>query len=181
LGWLIFSILVTLDGFINHEVMIADEAVHEYSTRELKNSRALLLGRNTYQLFADSWPPVKTDPSFPQYMVDFANRIDEIEKVVFSRTLGQVTWRNSRLVTEIDPEEIRLMKAEGDLGVSGAGLANSLMKLDLIDRYTLLVNPIILGQGVPLFREGFPRRDLKLIGTHRFDSGVVVLDYERTR
>jgi dihydrofolate reductase len=178
---LILSILTTLDGFIDHDVMIADEELHEYSNRMLEGVQGVLFGRRTYQLFEESWPPLKTDTSQPRVMIEFANLIDEIPKVVFSTTLEMAGWRNSRLVRQVDPREIEQMKQEGDLAIAGASLARSLMNLDLIDEYQFLVNPIILGGGVPLFRDVTRRIDLKLVGAKTFGSGVTVLDYLRER
>jgi dihydrofolate reductase len=176
---LIFSILVTLDGFIDHTAMIADDELHDFSTAMLNRVQTVLFGRRTYQLFEQAWPPAKTDASLPQSMIDFANRIDEIDKLVFSTTLEQAGWRNSRLARQVDPQEIRRLKQEGDLVIAGASLARTFMNMDLIDEYQLLVNPIILGRGVPLFQDIRSRINLKLAGTRVFGSGVTVLDYLR--
>jgi dihydrofolate reductase len=175
----IFSILVTLDGFIDHTAMIADAELHEYSTANLEKAHALLFGRRTYQLFEEYWPRAEMDPAATPDEIGFAQRINEIDKIVFSRTLDRVDWRPSRLVREVSPEEITRLKREGDLQIAGADLAQTFMRLDLVDQYQLLVNPIILGHGVPLFKGVTDRIDLQLSDMHRFGSGVVVLTYNR--
>jgi dihydrofolate reductase len=179
MGKVIFSILVTLDGFIDHTAMIADEELHEFSARSLDRVRAVLFGRRTYQLFEEYWPVADADASATPAMLQYAQRINEIDKIVFSRTLDRLGWNPARLVKTVDPSEINRLKQDGDLVIAGSKLAHSFMKLDLIDEYQLLVNPILLGHGVPLFKEGIQRVDLELSDMQKFGSGVVVLTYQR--
>lgn len=180
LGKLVLASLITLDGFIDHTAMIADDELHRFSTRELQNTSAVLFGRVTYQLFESSWPPIMTDPSMPPEMVEYAHAIDAVPKIVFSKTLENVTWNNSSLRHEVDPGEIADLKARssGDLVISsGAKLARHMIGLGLVDEYKLFLNPIILGSGLSLF-DGLRRHlELTLLETSSFGSGVVYLHY----
>jgi len=180
---LVFSINVTLDGYIDHTAMLADDELHNVSTEFLNSGDIMFFGRRTYQLMEEYWPGAVNDASIPPAMRDFARRIDEIDKIVYSRTLEQANWRNTRLLREVDPAEIARMKEGqgGNLLIAGANLAETFMDLDLIDEYQLLVNPIILGSGTTLFRGRPGRIDLELLGTRSLASGVVVLHYQRVK
>lgn len=176
----ILSTLITLDGFINHDVMLADDELHEYSVEATKQAGALIFGRVTYQLFAPYWPLVLADPSSPPPELEYARVIEAAPKIVFSKTLENAEWNNTSLMREVDPAVITAMKQEpgGDLVISsGVRLARSFLKLGLVDEFSLLVNPIILGEGLSLFEGLRIRMDLELLRTRTFGSGVVLLEY----
>ena len=182
---LIFSIQVSLDGFIDHTEMIADEEAHQYAADQLRSADTILFGRATYQLLADYWPTVVTNASrsgsrpLTQGEIEFAHQINSIPKIVFSKTLENVGW-NTQLVKAVIPEDILEMKRQPgkDLLIAGAGLATTLSKLGLVDEYEFLVQPIILGKGRLLFRDIKDRIKLKLVETKTFRNGVVLLHYQ---
>jgi dihydrofolate reductase len=179
---IVFSIGMTLDGFFDHTAMIADEALHEYATALLREADVLLFGRVMYQLLADYWPTAAQDPSLPAGVVEYANQLNPMPKIVYSKTLETVGW-NTTLVRAIVPEEIEAMKRQPgrDIAVAGgANLMSTFMNLGLIDEFRLLVNPIVLGSGRPLFEKVSSRHDLKLVGTNTFTSGTVELHYSKT-
>ena len=174
----IFSILVTLDGYIDHTAMIADDEIHQSAVDELNQAEMVLFGRRTYQLFAHDWPLMELDPGLSPGMLAFARRINSIPKIVFSRTLEKAEWNNSRLVKDDAVDYVAKLKQQpgGEIMVTGSTLANSLMPHNLIDEYRLWINPVILGGGQRLFRND-GKKMLKLIETRTFRSGVVILFY----
>jgi dihydrofolate reductase len=177
---LIAAINMTLDGFCDHTAMIADEEIHEHYNELLRNTGTLLYGRITYQLMESYWPSVVKTPTRNKPMDEFAVLIDNASKIVFSRTLKQVDWRNTELKKEVIKEEVLELKhQEGkNMVVGSPSLIVALAKLDLIDEYQLAVQPTILGTGLPLFKNIKDRINLKLLKTKTFGCGVVTLYYE---
>ena len=88
---------MTLDGYCDHTAGIADEEIHEHYNDVLRNAGTLIYGRITYQLMESYWPAIVKDPTGNKPMDDFAVLIDDISKIVYSRTLNDVSWKNSTL------------------------------------------------------------------------------------
>ncbi len=180
---LIAAMNMTLDGFCDHTAMNADEEIHEHYNKLLRNAGTLIYGRITYQLMEDYWPTVVKDPTGNQPMDDFAVLIDDIQKIVYSRTLAGVEWKNSLLKKEILKEEILALKQQdhGDskhIVVGSPSLIAIFADLDLVDEYQLGVHPVILGSGLKLFKNISERIELKLIKTKTFGCGALMLYYE---
>jgi len=185
---IIVSERITLDGFItgpNGEMdwmeEFLDEALANYENELQKTADTTLMGRVTYQGFESYWPHVPEDPASPKGLVEYANHLNAMRKIVFSRTLSHVEWNNSTLVREIVPEAIRKLKQEPGRNIvihGSASIVRTLMKHGLIDRYQLLVYPIVLGSGKPLFQESSQKVKLSLVNTERHPSGVVILAYQ---
>jgi dihydrofolate reductase len=113
----IVSNMVTLDGFFegpNKELdwHIVDEEVNQYANDLLSNVDAILFGRVTYQLMADYWPAAATDPSTSKGDLEIAHKMNNLPKIVFSKTLQEVRSNNSRLIKENIAEEISKMKQQ---------------------------------------------------------------------
>lgn len=181
---LIAAMNMTLDGFCDHTAMIADEEIHEHYNDLLRNAGTLLYGRITYQLMESYWPSVVKNPTGNQPMDEFAVLIDNISKIVFSRTLQHVDWKNTTLKKEIIKEEILALKQSRSGGsknivVGSPGLIVALSQLDLIDEYQLGVQPTVLGNGLSLFKNISDRIDLRLLKTKAFGCGAIMLYYER--
>lgn len=175
---LFWSMMVSLDGFMegpNHELdwhVTDDDDFARYVAQMEKSIDAIVFGRVTYEGMADYWP-TSTEPE--------AHMMNELPKYVFSRTLDKVEWQNSTLVKGDIAEEIAKLKRQPgkDIAVFGSSdLASTLMQQGLIDEYRIMVNPIVLGSGGPMFKDIKARIALKLIKTETFDSGVVVLYYQ---
>ena len=180
---LIAAINMTLDGFCNHTAMIADEEIHQHYNELLSNADTLIYGRITYQLMESYWPSVVKNPTGNKPMDEFAVLINNISKIVFSRTLQHVDWRNTKLKNKIIKEEILELKQSRNGGsknilVGSPSLIVPLMQLDLIDEYQLNVQPIVLGSGLPLFKNVKDRINLKLLKTKTFGCGAIALYYE---
>jgi len=150
-----------------------NEEAAQFKSDELQASEALLLGRRTYEGFAAAWPTMEGTG-------DFGVRMNTMPKYVVSSTLKELTWEGSVLVRGDLAEAIGELKARpgGDLLLSGsAQLFNGLLRENLIDVYRFMVHPVVLGQGKRLFEEAGARRDLEVVETRRFATGIVILEY----
>jgi len=178
---LIAAMNMTLDGFCDHTAMTADEEIHQHYNELLRNAGTLIYGRITYQLMENYWPLVVKNPTGNKPMDEFAVLIDTISKIVFSRTLKNVDWKNTTLKKKIIKEEVLELKQQvgKNILVGSPSLIVALAQLDLIDEYQLSVQPIILGGGLPLFKNVKDRVDLKLLKTKTFGCGGVMFYYER--
>src|SRR5687768_17359440 len=180
---LIAAMNMTLDGFCDHTAMIADEEIHQHYNDLLSNADTLIYGRITYELMECYWPSVAKNPTGNKPLDEFAVLIDNISKIVFSRTLKNVEWKNTTLKREVIKEEILELKLQAgkNIVVGSPGLILALTQLNLIDEYQLAVHPIILGSGLPLFKNIRDRIDLKLLKTKTFGCGAIALYYEPIR
>ena len=177
---LIAAINMTLDGFCDHTAMIPDEATHQHFNDLLSNADTLLYGRITYQLMESYWPTIVKNPTGTKVADEFAVLIDNISKIVYSRTLKKVDWKNSKLKKEVVKEEILELKQEAgkNILVGSPGLIVALAQFGLVDEFQLVVHPVILGSGLPLFKNIRDRMNLKLLKTKTFGGGAVALFYE---
>lgn len=180
---LIAAINMTLDGFCDHTAMVADDEIHQHYNELLSNAGTLLYGRITYQLMENYWPTVVRNPTGNKPTDEFAVLIDNISKIVFSRTLKNVDWKNTKLKSEVIKEEVLELKQQAgkNIVVGSPSLIVALTQLGLIDEYQLGVQPIVLGSGLPLFKNVQDRIDLKLLKTKPFGCGAVALYYEPTK
>jgi dihydrofolate reductase len=179
----IAAINMTLDGFCDHTAGIADDELHQHYTELLSSAGTLLYGRITYQLMESYWPTVVKNPTGNKPIDDFAIAIDNIPKIVFSHTLKNVTWKTAKLAKRDIKEAVLELRSQPgkDIGVGSPGLIVALSKHNLIDEYQLCVHPVILGSGLPLFKNIDKTVILKLIKTKTFGSGAIVLYYEPTK
>ncbi len=179
---IVFFMLTSLDGYFEgpdrdihwHNV---DEEFNEFAEGHTAEFGVLLFGRVTYELMASYWPTEaaqRDDPVISKLM-------NSLPKIVFSKTLQNVEWENTRLVKDDFAKVVSELKKEAgnDAAIFGSSdLAVTLMEQGLIDEYRIMVNPIILGNGKPLFKGIEDKVHLKLIKTKVFKSGNVLLYYE---
>ncbi len=177
---LIAAINMTLDGFCDHTAMIADEEIHQHYTALLGNAGAIIWGRITFQLMEVYWPTIVKNPTGNKPTDDFAVTVDNISKIVFSRSLKNSDWKNTSFKKDVIKEEVLKLKQEPgkDILVGSRSLIVALTKLNLIDEYQLCVHPVIAGNGLPLFEDMNDRTVLKLFKTKIFSSGAITLYYE---
>lgn len=139
----------------------------------MAETKAMLLGRKTYQIFAAYWPTAPADDPMAQQM-------NNMPKYVASKTLKKLDWNNSTLIGKNLAQDVAKLKQDGTgvISVIGSGvLAQSLMKLGLVDEYTLWFHPLVLGGGKRLFADGVVPLNLKLVDTRTTGSGILVLTY----
>lgn len=178
---LIAGLNMSFDGYCDHTEMNVDDEIHEHYNELLRSADTLIYGRITYQLMESYWPNVVKEPTGNKSEDDFAVLIDNIEKIVYSRTLKDVDWKNSTLKREIDKEEIlNLKKQEGkSMLVGSPSMIVAMTNLDLVDEFQICVHPTILGKGLTLFKNMSERVNLKLLNKKTFGSGAIVLYYGR--
>jgi len=177
--------LISLDGFfarLNGDIdwHNVDDEFNKFAIEQLNDFGTIIFGRTTYKIFEDFWPKAVDNPKFSKEDHKIAEIIDNINKIVFSKTLDKVIWKNSKLFKEINPSEIKKLKDQPgkDMVVFGSGsVVQALTNLRLIDEYRLLVNPIILGRGKPMFNN-VKEMKLKLLKTRNFRNGNILLYYQ---
>jgi dihydrofolate reductase len=181
---LIYSMGVSLDGFIagpDGEIdwSAPDEELHRFHNQQTRELGAVLCGRRLYEEMS-YWETADEQPSIPDHELEFARIWKETPTIVFSKTLEKVEG-NARLVRDNAAEEVAKLKEQPgkDLGVGGAGLASTFIKLGLIDEYRLFVSPVVLGGGTPYFPALDERINLELVETRTFGSRVVYVRYRR--
>jgi dihydrofolate reductase len=176
---------VTLDGYFagpNGDISWAkkEKTDAEWNTFVEDNAKGgglLVFGRKTYELMASYWPTpyaVQNDPVV-------AERMNNLPKIVFSKTLGQASWNNTKVVEGDLAAEIRKMKNDPgpDMAILGSGsIVSQLAPEGLIDEYQIVVNPIVLGRGRTMFDGIKKKLTLKLTRTRTFGNGNVLLVYE---
>ena len=174
---------VTLDGYfvdMNGDMSWAHKNDAEWNAFVADNARGdatLLFGRITYELMSGFWPT----PHAIENMPAVAEGMNRMPKVVFSRTLDQVSWNNTKLVKGDMLAEVRRMKEESgeDIVILGSGtIVSQLAREGLIDEYEVVVNPVVLGKGRTMFEGVEEKLNLKPTKTRAFGNGNVFLCYE---
>jgi dihydrofolate reductase len=185
MGKVIYSMGMSLDGFIEApdgsiDFTNPDAELHQYFN-DLESSIGMhLYGRRLYENMAAFWPTADEDPAADPQTIEYAQIWRPKPKAVFSTSLHDVGW-NARLFREVVPEEVERLKQETDkdLSLGGAGLARSFLRLGLIDEFHLVVHPVLLGGGKPMFGEFSGPVNLRLVESRTFGRGVVMLHYRK--
>jgi len=155
-----------------------DDVFAEMAFESMKETGGFLFGRRTYEIMAAFWPSQPDDDPF-------AATLNGLPKYVASTTLSEpLDWRNSTLLHGDVAKAVAELKQQpgGNLVVLGSGeLVETLMENDLVDQFALSINPIVVGSGKRLFRDGSPKRPLKLVDSKTSSTGVVIATYEPER
>ncbi len=172
---------ITLNGFfqgapgdISWHVHGAEE--NQYAADALKGEGVLVFGRVTYQMMASYWPTPLAKQNDPKV----AEGMNRAQKIVFSNTMKKADWANTKLISGDIVEETRKLKKMSGPGmvILGSGsVVAQLADAGQIDEYQIMVDPVALGHGSPLFTNIKKKLDLELTGTKAFKSGVVLLTY----
>lgn len=178
----------TLDGFVegpNGAMDIGwvayDSELETFANDVLTHADTIVWGRNTYEMMHDYWPSVPSDPNATDYELNHAKWIENVEKVVFSKTLDSVEWNNTTLVNDNIEETINQLKQQdgNDIVVLGSPrFAHHLMDLNVVDEFKITVSPTLIGGGLPLFKNINNKLDLNLKNHKAFGSGALGLVYE---
>lgn len=169
-------------GELDWHFPLWNEEMASFAYEQLSMMDSILLGRITYQAMASYWPYEAHNTAHGRLEYAYAHMMNNYTKIVFSKTLRTVEWRNARLVKKDIGKEVAALKQQPglDMIIFGSGsIVSRLMQLDLIDEYVLWMHPVTLGEGMPLFRAISGHQPLKLLRTKAFSSGVVILCYER--
>ena len=181
---IIVSNLITIDGYfegLNQDLswFVTGNDFFDYAVKQLDEVDTILFGRTTYQQMAAFWPDAKTETAA---LAAIKNKMNSLQKIVFSKTLKKAEWNNTRLIREhITDEIIKLKQQPGkDIVIFGSGtIVSELTALKLIDEYRLIVNPVILSSGNPLFKSINEKVNLRLINMKVLASGSVIMYYQR--
>jgi dihydrofolate reductase len=177
---------MSLDGYmadLNRQIdwIRMDEETNKMVVELYRGAAGTIYGRKTYELMDPFWPNVKKEPAkWPKWVVDYAEWVDGVIKVVVSTTLGSVGWKNTQLVRGNVVEEMRRVKKEvkGDLLLLASGqLLATLLPAGLVDEVAVTITPVILGEGLPYFSGLRDRVRLELREEKKFSNGVVGLRY----
>lgn len=184
---LVLFMHVSLDGFAADEKrglewISYDSELQQYADGIVATVGSPVYGRNTYELMAGYWPTVLNDPNASEHGRKHAQWVDQVTKIVFSRTMKKADWNNTIVLQDNVEEEINKLKKQPgkDLVIFGSpGLAHSFMELDLIDEYQLTLNPVLLGAGIPVYERIKNKTNLRLLKATPLQSGVVGLHYAK--
>lgn len=175
----------SLDGFVagpNGEMdwINVDDDMFEYAGKQTDEADTALYGRVTYQMMESYWPTAGDQPTASKHDKQHSSWYNKVTKVVLSRTMQKENLKNTNIISDNIPGEIlNLKQATGKniLMFGSPTAAHTLMAENLIDDYWLFVNPILLGKGIPLFKNIKEKTGLKLAESIKFTSGVVCLHY----
>ena len=176
---------ISLDGFVagpNGEMnwIKVDEEIFDHVGKRISETDTALYGRVTYEMMQSYWPTAGNGPDASRHDIDHSKWYNKAHKIVLSKTLEGADLPETTIISDNLPDKINAIKQQpgSEILLFGSPAAtHSLIQLNLIDGYWLFVNPVILGQGVPLFADIKEKIKLKLSTTRQFTSGVTELDY----
>ncbi len=185
---LIFLMHTSLDGFVagpNGEMdwIQLDEAMFDFIGTMTDQADTALYGRVTYELMENYWPKAGDKPKATKHDKEHSNWYNQVSKVVLSTTLQEAGLHKTKVISDHLSENIHELKQQGGKNILIFGsprASQSLLNHGLIDEFWLFVNPIILGQGMPLFKDITGRTKLKLVESKTFGAGVIALHYEKS-
>ncbi len=177
---------VSLDGFTTNSNGTLDwitvgEEFFDYAGKRAQEADTAIYGRGTYENMESYWPTAADQPNPTKHDLEHSAWYKSVQKIVVSKTLKSSDVKNAEIISENLPVEIRKLKEVDGKEIVMFGsptLTRSLMEENLIDEYWLFVNPILLGNGIPLFKNLSREIRLKLKFSKTFASGVVCLHYE---
>jgi dihydrofolate reductase len=180
MAYLLHSINATITGSCHHEDVVADKEHHAYALALLKSADGVLLGRNTFDLFASFWPAAATNANLPTHIRDFAVALAEMPKFVLTSRPLSTTWSHVESVQGSTLAAVRTMlgRLAGTVVVFGSpSLASSLASEGLLAEIHVLLQPILVNASPRLYEDYRERAKLALRGVEQFASGVVLLRY----
>jgi dihydrofolate reductase len=173
---------ISLDGYYKDANNGIDWHQHgqeegAFSAKNLEHDSILLFGRITYEMMASWWPSQNAIDTMPKV----ARGMNQAEKIVCTNTLQHTNWQNTRIMTEDIMAQIAKLKKTSpkNITILGSGnLSTQLAEAGLIDTYQMMIDPVALGKGTPIFSGMQGQLNLKLTDTRSFKSGTVLLSYE---
>jgi dihydrofolate reductase len=187
MGNLTLFMHTSLDGFAagmdgQMDWIHVDDEIFDHGAKRIYATDIALYGRKTYQLMESYWPTAADQPNPTKHDIEHSKWYKQVKKVVLSRTLKDETQINTRVISKNLVEEINKLKqsTEKEILLFGSPTAGqSLMAADLVDAYWFNINPVLLGKGIPVFKDRDTLTQLSLIDSKIFSSGVVCLNYIR--
>jgi dihydrofolate reductase len=187
MGSLTLFMHVSLDGFasgINGQMdwIHVDDEIFDYGAERIYATDTALYGRKTYQLMESYWPTAADQPNATKHDIEHSKWYKHVKKIVLSKTMKKENLINTQVISSNLVDEINKLRqnTEKEILLFGSPTAgHSLMAENLLDDYWLNINPVVLGNGIPVFKDIKTKNDLSLITSKVFSSGVVCLHYTR--
>lgn len=184
---LVLFMHVSLDGFVagpNREMdwIKLDDEIFDYANNRTKEADMALYGRVTYELMDGYWPTAADQPNASKHDIEHGTWYNQVDKVILSKTMQGQQLPNTIIISDDIEHRIKALKQQAgkEIIIFGSpGASHTLVQYGLIDEFWLFVNPVLLGKGIPLFKEA-PITDLKLVNSKPFPSGVVCLHYQKS-
>jgi dihydrofolate reductase len=182
---LVLSMHVSLDGFVadkNREMewVHVNDQIFDYAGYLTDEADTALYGHNTFRMMEAYWPTAGDNPAGSKHDIQHSAWYNQVEKVVLSRSIKATDRPDIKIISDHLAEEVQKIKTQPGKNIIVFGspsAGHSLMQFNLIDDYWLFVNPVLLGSGIPLFKNIKDKTKLKLAEAKAFDSGVVGLHY----
>ncbi|MBS0029958.1 dihydrofolate reductase family protein [Chitinophaga sp. 22321] len=178
---------VSLDGFVaglNGEMdwIHVDDEIFDFAGDRTNNADTAIYGRVTFDMMDAYWPTAADQPNAGKHEIEHGAWYNNVDKLVISKTMnGQQRDKTTVISHDIDKQIGDLKKKEGKeiIMFGSPGATQTLMQFNLVDEFWLFVNPVLLGEGIPLFKGIKDKVGLKLLNSHAFTSGVMMLHYEK--
>jgi dihydrofolate reductase len=187
MGNLVLFMHISLDGFgsgLNGQMdwIHVDDEIFDYGAERIYATDIALYGRKTYQLMESYWPTAADQPNPTKHDIEHSKWYKNVKKIVLSKTMKEENLVNTHIISENLVDEINKLKQSTDkeiliFGSPTAG--HALMAADLVDGYWFNINPVLLGSGIPVFKDIQTKTLLSLTASKVFSSGVVCLHYAR--
>ena len=168
------------DNFIQLRRINVDQEIFDHVEKRIGESNAAFYGRVTFQMMENYWPTAGDKPAATKHDIEHAKWYAKAQKIVLSKTLQPATLVNTTIISDnifVQINEIKRQSGSEILVFGSPSATHSLIQQNLIDGFWLFVNPVILGQGIPLFLETPHKTKLQLLSTQQFKCGVTELNY----
>jgi dihydrofolate reductase len=184
---LIFFMHTSLDGFVagpNREMnwITFDETLFDFVGTMTEQADAALYGRVTYEMMQSYWPTAGEKPNATKHEIEHSAWYNKVSKIVLSKTIDESTLHNTKVVGDQLSDNINELKQQDGKNIlifGSPGATRSLFNQGLIDEFWLFVNPILLGEGMPLFKDFAGITKLKFVESKSFACGVIALHYSK--
>ncbi len=184
---LILFMHVTLDGFTagpNGEMdwINVDDDMFDFAGKMTEQADMALYGRVTYEMMNSYWPTAADQPNASKHDVEHSRWYNQVKKVVLSKTMSGTGLSNTKIISDNIAEEINKLKQEDGKNILVFGsptASHSLFNQGLIDEFWLFINPVVIGQGIPLFKGVKGNNKLKLLESKTYSCGVAGLHYAK--
>lgn len=184
---LIFFMHTSLDGFVaglNGEMdwIKVDDAIFDFVSTMTDQADTALYGRVTYQMMENYWPTAAEKPNASKHDIEHSRWYNNVSKIVLSTTIKETGQNNTKVISENISGSINKIKQQDGKNIlifGSPSASNSLLNKGLVDEFWVFVNPILLGQGIPLFKDIPESIKLSLLETKTFDNGVIALHYTK--
>lgn len=176
---------ISLDGFVagpNGEMnwIKVDQELFDHVEKRISETDSALYGRVTYDMMEGYWPTAADKPNATKHDIEHSKWYKNVHKIVLSKSMKGQSLPNTTIISDNLADRINEIKQQSgsEIAVFGSPSAtHALIQAGLIDGYWLFVNPIVLGEGIPLFTDIKEKIKLKLLNTHQFTNGVTELNY----